>query len=73
MADLASAGAGAPLLALVPEHDQYGPPDAVAAAFVARPDVTVETIPSTDHFLAGAIARITDRAVSWVHGVLTTG
>ena len=33
---------------------------------VGWPDATVEVVDGCDHFLAGAIGRITDRAVDWV-------
>jgi alpha/beta superfamily hydrolase len=55
-----------PTLVLVPEHDHYGPPADVDAALADWPDTTVEIVDGCDHFLAGAIARITDRTVSWL-------
>ena len=55
-----------PTLVLVPAHDQYGPPDEVRTAFAAWSDTTVEVVDGCDHFLAGAIGRITDRAVAWL-------
>lgn len=54
-----------PLLALVPRHDQYGPPDDVAAALDGRPAGQLEVIEGCDHFLAGAVGRIAERAVDW--------
>lgn len=59
-----------PALVLVPAHDQYGPPDAVERVFGDRPDTVIEVVEGTDHFLAGAIVRIADRAVAWVTDVL---
>jgi alpha/beta superfamily hydrolase len=55
-----------PALVLVPAHDQYGPPDAVQAALSSWPAATVEVVDGCDHFLLGAVARITTRAVEWV-------
>jgi alpha/beta superfamily hydrolase len=55
-----------PTLVLVPAHDQYGPPDQVTAALGGWPDITIEVIDGCDHFLAGAIGRITARAVAWL-------
>lgn len=55
-----------PTLVLVPAHDQFGPPDAVRSAVAAWPAVTVEVVEGCDHFLAGAVARITDRTVTWL-------
>jgi alpha/beta superfamily hydrolase len=55
-----------PLLVLVPAHDQYGPPDAVEAALGDRPGTAIEVVEGCDHFLTGAVARITTRAVEWL-------
>jgi alpha/beta superfamily hydrolase len=55
-----------PALVLVPAHDQYGPPDAVEAALVSWPAATIEVVDGCDHFLVGAIDRITDRTVAWL-------
>jgi pimeloyl-ACP methyl ester carboxylesterase len=55
-----------PTLVLVPAHDQYGPLDEVEAALGGWPDATIEVIDGCDHFLAGAIARITSRTVAWL-------
>jgi alpha/beta superfamily hydrolase len=55
-----------PTLVLVPAHDQYGPAADVEAALSGWPDVTIEIVAGCDHFLAGAIGRITDRAVDWL-------
>jgi alpha/beta superfamily hydrolase len=55
-----------PALVLVPAHDQYGPPDAVETALSSWTDATLEVVDGCDHFLAGAVARITDRAVAWL-------
>ena len=55
-----------PALVLVPAHDQYGPPDAVEAALASWSEVTIEVVEGCDHFLAGAVGRITDRTVGWL-------
>ena len=57
---------GAPTLVLVPAHDQYGPPDDVRRATDEWPSTTMEVVEGTDHFLVGAVAKITDRTVAWV-------
>jgi alpha/beta superfamily hydrolase len=54
-----------PTLVLVPAHDQFGPPDGVAEATRPWPDTVVEVVEGTDHFLAGAVDRIAERAVGW--------
>ena len=60
-----------PTLVLVPAHDQYGPPDAVVPALDGWPDAAVEVVEGCDHFLAGAVDRIADRAVTWLGSALT--
>jgi pimeloyl-ACP methyl ester carboxylesterase len=55
-----------PTLVLVPAHDQYGPPDQVRAAVGDWPGVTVEVVDGCDHFLVGAVARIAQRATTWL-------
>jgi len=55
-----------PTLVLVPAHDQYGPPADVDTALAAWPETTIETIDGCDHFLVGAVRRITDRTVAWL-------
>jgi pimeloyl-ACP methyl ester carboxylesterase len=57
---------GVPTLALVPEHDQYGGPDAVTGVMGAWPSTTIEVVEGADHFVAGAVARISERVVGWV-------
>ncbi len=56
----------APTLLLVPEHDQYSPPDAVRGVLGDAPSTTIEIVDGTDHFLGGAVAGIAIRASSWV-------
>jgi uncharacterized protein len=55
-----------PTLVLVPAHDQYGPPDEVHRLLGPHPGTTIEVVDGTDHFLAGAIARIADRSATWL-------
>ena len=55
-----------PTLVLVPAHDQYGPPDEVERALSSWPDATIEVVDGCEHFLAGAVGRIAERAVGWL-------
>jgi alpha/beta superfamily hydrolase len=66
MAELPAPADDAWTLVLVPAHDQYGGTDAVRAATSGWPNTTIEDVDGCDHFLAGAIARIADRAVGWL-------
>jgi alpha/beta superfamily hydrolase len=65
MFDLPASG-DVPALLLVPTHDQYGGPDVVRDAIGSACNATMEVVAGADHFLAGAISRIADRAVSWL-------
>jgi alpha/beta superfamily hydrolase len=51
---------------LVPAHDQYAPPDVVAAATRGWTATMSVTIPSADHFLAGSLARVADEVLAAV-------
>lgn len=71
--DPAGAEAGpttGPTLVVVPEHDQYCPPDAarpVVAGWRERgADVTFETVSMADHFLAGRAGAVADLVVDWL-------
>jgi alpha/beta superfamily hydrolase len=57
-----------PALVLVPAHDQYGPPSAVESAVEGWAEATVEVVEGCDHFLVGAVSRISERAVGWLVG-----
>ncbi len=54
-------------LVLVPAHDQYGSPDEVRAAMGHHQQATIEVVEGCDHFLAGAVGRITARTVDWLY------
>jgi uncharacterized protein len=59
-------GDARPVLAVVPQHDQYAPPAWVARATAGWPDLTVEPVPMADHFLAGATAHAAQIVTDWV-------
>ena len=59
-------GDGTPTLVLVPAHDQFGPPGAVRDALGGWPRTTIEVVEGADHFLAGAVQRVADRAVAFL-------
>ena len=58
--------AAVPTLALVPEHDQCGGPDATQAALAGQVLVAMEVVPGADHFLWGSIEAIAQRSVDWL-------
>lgn len=60
----------APTLVLVPEADQFSPPDVARPIVTAWPGATLEVIDGADHFLAGHAADTAQRAAAWLRGVL---
>lgn len=43
---------------MVPEHDQYSPPERSRAVTASWTSTTLEVVPGTDHFLGGALPRV---------------
>ena len=60
------AAPGSPVLALVPRHDQFAPPERVIEATADWPDVEIKMIESADHFLAGHTTAVAERATEWL-------
>jgi len=52
-----------PKLVLVPQHDQYTPPDAMAPIIESWQAAEMRTIESCDHFLVGRVQPIADTVV----------
>jgi alpha/beta superfamily hydrolase len=55
-----------PKLVLVAAHDQFSPPARVAEATGAWAATESDEIAGADHFLAGATARVAERACDWI-------
>ena len=55
-----------PTLVLVPEHDDFSPPDAVAPIIADWPNTTMEVIDAADHFMAGRAEAAADVAAAWL-------
>jgi pimeloyl-ACP methyl ester carboxylesterase len=55
------------VLVVVPEHDQFSPPDAARLATGAWPGAEVTVVPRADHFLAGATAAVADTVAAWLN------
>ncbi len=60
------AAPGSPVLALVPRHDQFAPPERVIEATAEWPDVEVEVVESADHYLPGHTTAVAARATAWL-------
>lgn len=57
-----------PVLALVPRHDQYCPPETAAPIIAGWPAATLEAVEGADHFLVGRAQAVAERAVTWLAG-----
>lgn len=63
---LAAPRGDAPTLVLSAEHDQFRPFRDASTVTAAWPDTTHEMISGADHFLAGAVGRVTDAVVDFL-------
>jgi alpha/beta superfamily hydrolase len=61
-----------PKAIVVPEFDQFSPPDAIAHTVAGWETTTVTTLPKADHFL-GSVQRIVDDALRWIEAVSRSG
>jgi alpha/beta superfamily hydrolase len=57
-------------LAIVPAHDQFGPPEAIAPIVAGWPRGSMVTVESADHFLAGHTQHVADTTIAWLDTVL---
>lgn len=67
--DELSAAAGAdvrPKLLIVPEHDQFRPPDAARDATTGWIDTRVEPVPGADHFLVGRTEKVAGLVMEFI-------
>lgn len=62
--DIAAAKDPRPKHLLVPEHDQFAPPEVVAAVIDGWTSTTTSVLRGTDHFLGGAMSTVVDQVVS---------
>jgi alpha/beta superfamily hydrolase len=62
-----------PKLLLVPEHDQFDPPERARGLSGNWTAATVAEIPGADHFLAGAAGAVVTAAAAWVTGLVSAG
>jgi len=64
--DHALAGLGRRLLLLTGEHDQYAPPEALAAIVSGIPSATLHVIPEADHFFMKGLSDISRIVQAWL-------
>jgi alpha/beta superfamily hydrolase len=67
--DMVAAHDPRPKLLLVPEHDQYNPPDAARPLVADWVNTTLEVVPGADHFLVGRVDRIPPRCVEFLRSL----
>ncbi|HYD09280.1 MAG TPA: alpha/beta fold hydrolase [Acidimicrobiales bacterium] len=65
--DVPAAADPRPKHLLVPEHDQYTPPNAIEPVVAGWTATTYEVLRGTDHFLGGAMRTVVDHVVSAIH------
>jgi alpha/beta superfamily hydrolase len=65
--------AAVPRLILVPEHDQFSDPARTTAQTASWPDTTIETLPTADHFLAGATTLVEELSTRFVRELKLSG
>jgi alpha/beta superfamily hydrolase len=58
-----------PTAIVVPDHDQFAPPDAVATATDGWTATTRQTVPG-DHFLAASVGAVVDACLAWAAAVV---
>jgi hypothetical protein len=56
---------------LVPEHDQYDPPDKASATTASWTNTTMTVLPGADHFLGGALGLVGDEVIALVRSLPT--
>ena len=56
--DMVAAQDPRPKLLVVPEHDQFRPPDSAREATADWKNTRIEVVPGADHFLVGRVDRV---------------
>ena len=68
-----AAGDPRPKLLVVPEHDQYDPPDRVRKMTADWVATSIEVVPGADHFLVGRTDRVAELVVGFVDRLTAAG
>lgn len=66
LAQMSVPAPGEPTLVIHPAHDQFTTTEQIGEAIALWPDVDLEIVPGTDHFLAGRTAAVAQLAVDWL-------
>lgn len=67
--DMVAAHDPRPKLLVVPEHDQYRPPDSATEAVAEWANTRLEVIPGADHFLVGRVDRVPPLCLDFLRGL----
>jgi hypothetical protein len=67
--DMVAAHDPRPKLLLVPEHDQYQPPDSAREVVADWVNTALEVIPGADHFLVGRVDRVPPRCLEFLRAL----
>jgi len=63
-------GDSRPKMVVVPEDDQYSPPEAVAQVIRGWASTSMSTLAGADHFL-GPVEPVVEHAVSWIRSLVS--
>jgi alpha/beta superfamily hydrolase len=69
LTDMIAAHDPRPKLLVVPEHDQYRPPDSAREATADWANTRIEVVPGADHFFVGRVDRVPPLCLSFLQGL----
>jgi alpha/beta superfamily hydrolase len=69
LANLVASADPRPKLVVVPEHDQFRPPDSVASIVQAWKNTRLEIVPGGDHYLVGRADQLMALSLDWLEHV----
>ena len=71
VADMVASGDDRPKLLVVPEHDQFRPPDSARDATAEWTNTRIEVVAGADHFLVGRVDRVPPLCVEFLRQLAT--
>jgi alpha/beta superfamily hydrolase len=66
LANLVASADPRPKLVVVPEHDQFRPPDSVVPIVQAWKNTRLEIVPGGDHYLVGRADQLMALSLDWL-------
>jgi alpha/beta superfamily hydrolase len=67
VADMVAPADRRPKLVVVPEHDQFRPPDSAAPIVEGWKNLRLEIVPGGDHYLVGRADQLMALCLGWLH------